>query len=66
MAELAPRSVSEHPADHIEPGLIQRLFTDHPRAVNETYCRWPIGLRLVLFCARVSTGLLYHQCKRKG
>ncbi len=37
MAEFAPRSVTESSADHRCSGLIQRLFTDHPKAVNETY-----------------------------
>jgi len=38
MAELAPhtQSTPQH-TERIEPGLIQRLFTDHPKEVNETY-----------------------------
>jgi len=56
MAELAPHT----PREHSRPGLIQRLFTDHPKAVNETYFEhlraasaFASGLLVCAFCCFV-------------
>jgi|GEM_PF-3812033 len=60
MAEIAPRSVPASSAGHHAPGLIQRLFTDHPKEVNETYVQhlraassFAGGLLVCAFCCFV-------------
>ena len=41
MAEFTPQNLTQNlPAAHRKPdesNLVERLFTDHPKAVNETY-----------------------------